>query len=203
MTNPLDDLGPLPEVHPRERLITTAEDEIRQAIGATLRKHKLTAAEAIQVINTSCSREVSRIAGNIVRKERKPKPIEVDPTPEGIAAAEKELAETNEAITKVRALFESPLWEDLQVAALNLNDATDDMNDQILALEKTLREQKYLPGSIPLQFGALFLWDGERLRLDDLRSRNPLSSQTRAIRIKLLGRIPDLVKTLTKAPAPV
>lgn len=73
------DLGPLPKVHPRERLVTAAQDDVRAAIVTACKKYELTTAEVLQVIAAVLAKEVQLIAGGAVRRERH---VE-NPTPEG------------------------------------------------------------------------------------------------------------------------
>jgi hypothetical protein len=65
-TDPLDHL---PKIHPRERLVTEAEQQLRTAI-IGLNKIGLTTGEFLQVITNVMSGEISSIAKYAIRNER-------------------------------------------------------------------------------------------------------------------------------------
>ena len=64
----MDDLGPLPKIHPRERLIDKAERKIDLVINEAIQE--LTTSEKIQVINHVLSRRISSIMKFCIRHER-------------------------------------------------------------------------------------------------------------------------------------
>ncbi len=63
-------LGPLPTMHPREKVVTEAENEISAAIHEAFKKHNLTTGEILRVVNSCLSREISMIAKYAIRHER-------------------------------------------------------------------------------------------------------------------------------------
>lgn len=62
-----DDLGPLPQVHPRHYLVTKAAGEFDTFVAAWWDRHGLTPSEALSIV----SREVTRSLETCVRSERK------------------------------------------------------------------------------------------------------------------------------------
>ena len=65
---PKDPLDDLPKIHPRERLVTEAENELRRAYIEAL--SKLSTAECIQVINNVAHSEIALIIRQAIRMER-------------------------------------------------------------------------------------------------------------------------------------
>lgn len=63
-------LDDLPRIHPREQPCRDAELEISQFISATIKKHELTTAEQLRVVNTVCSDHIGHIAKFSIRHER-------------------------------------------------------------------------------------------------------------------------------------
>ena len=72
MTKPtIDDMGPLPRIHRREKLITEAENNLRAAIQASgIRKMELTTAEYLQVLARIMHDEISGTLKSAIRQER-------------------------------------------------------------------------------------------------------------------------------------
>jgi hypothetical protein len=63
-------LGPLPRIHEREKPVREAECELRQAILDVEKKHDLTEAELLRVVNGVCSETIGSIAKYHIRFER-------------------------------------------------------------------------------------------------------------------------------------
>lgn len=59
-----------PHIHPREKPCTEARLDIETAIEAIVKKHELTEAEKIRVINAACSCQIGHIAKYAIRHER-------------------------------------------------------------------------------------------------------------------------------------
>lgn len=101
-----------------------------------------------------------------------------------ISDEEKELEETQAAASKVRALLDDKeKWDDLEVHALELSDATDDLNDAVRRVEAVMRESRVRPGWVPIPLvptnDHALLWDGKNLIYDDGKNRTALLSSSR------------------------
>lgn len=66
------DLGPLPEIHPREQPTAAAERDLAAAIDAILTKHGLTTGEALRVVSGACQGWIAGLARRAIRAERHP-----------------------------------------------------------------------------------------------------------------------------------
>ena len=60
----------LPEKHPREAVVRAAEHELSSLVAELVRKHGLTAAETLRVVNSSLCQEVGFIARRLMVRER-------------------------------------------------------------------------------------------------------------------------------------
>jgi hypothetical protein len=74
--------------------------------------------------------------------------------------------------------------EELQVLALELNDATDDLNDAIRRTEAGAREAGLPPASLPVDGGTL-AWNGRILTWNG----NPLLNASRDVRCEASGHL--------------
>lgn len=63
-------LGPLPRIHPRERIVTEARLELMNAINDIRKKYELTTGEHMQVVNSELSSVFGSIAKYSIREER-------------------------------------------------------------------------------------------------------------------------------------
>ena len=69
MTSENEGLGPLPQIHPRERLVDEAEQQLRMSL-ISLHKLGLTTGEFLQVVSNVLGGEVRSIARYAIRVER-------------------------------------------------------------------------------------------------------------------------------------
>lgn len=60
----------LPRVHPRFYVCQEAQMDVDRAIANTIKKHGLTTAEQLNVINGACSSWIGTIAKSAIRHER-------------------------------------------------------------------------------------------------------------------------------------
>jgi hypothetical protein len=67
----VDELGPLPTIHPREELVRKAEAQLREAISGVY-KLELTTGELLRAVNNVLSGEIAAIAKHSIRHERHP-----------------------------------------------------------------------------------------------------------------------------------
>jgi len=94
-------------------------------------------------------------------------------------------AREREAIAKIQALLDDKeLWFEMEVAALELNDKLDDLNDSIRNLQAAMVERGIRPGWIPNNEGAL-LWNGKEFLVEEPGKR-PLRwlDASKGIRLK-------------------
>jgi hypothetical protein len=64
-------MGPFPQIHPRERIVTEAEQQLRMSI-IGLHKLGLTTGEFLQVVTNVMTNEIRMIARHAIRAERHP-----------------------------------------------------------------------------------------------------------------------------------
>lgn len=79
--------------------------------------------------------------------------------------------------------------EDLRVAAIELNDARDDLTDVIKRLRDRFRQEGILPGWVPMGEGEALAWNGR----DFILTRgNPVLSASIQKRMEASDLIPSL-----------
>ncbi len=61
---------PTMRIHPRDILVRHAENELREALADLVKKHALTEAEALRVVNAALSDWVAGVAKYAIRGER-------------------------------------------------------------------------------------------------------------------------------------
>ena len=67
-----DSFGPLPRLHPRERIVRKAENDLRSAVIDIVHKAELTTGESLQVVNGALSGWIAGVAKHAIREERHP-----------------------------------------------------------------------------------------------------------------------------------
>lgn len=60
----------LPEMHPREKNVLEAQDEIRKAIRTAISTHSLSTGEVLRVVASCLTEEIGAIATYAIRRER-------------------------------------------------------------------------------------------------------------------------------------
>lgn len=107
--------------------------------------------------------------------------------------------EDEAAIQVVRDLLaDKELWFRLDVAALELQDALDDMNDAIRNLEEVFRLHKYRPGWVPIDDQAALIWTGDILMYDSGKSITPLLSTNKKLRFRSMAFMVPLYEELSR-----
>lgn len=104
-----------------------------------------------------------------------------------------EMAQIESAIGTVdKLLNDKQVWEDAQVAGLELSDAIDDLNDSLLDCEEVMRQRRIRPGWVPMtgrkrgretSQSCALVWDGGILLFDDGERALPLLKASKEIRL--------------------
>ena len=84
------------------------------------------------------------------------------------------------------------ITEDTKVLALELSDATDDLNDAIDRLVTTLRKTSARPGQVTVGESDTLIWDGTDLIYATSKQRDPLRNVSREKRVAAAGRMDAL-----------
>lgn len=112
---------------------------------------------------------------------------------------QEELRRTQAATAKVEGLLANKaLWEDLQVKALELSDATDDLNDVFTKAVESLRALRIRPGWVPLSDGRAVIWDGKELLYDNGKESMRVLNTGRRVRLEAAAVMPLLAAELMR-----
>jgi hypothetical protein len=65
-----DDFGPLPRLHPRERIVNKARAKLSETVSEVVKD--LTEGEALSVVNEELHRFIGGVAKYVIRDERHP-----------------------------------------------------------------------------------------------------------------------------------
>jgi hypothetical protein len=109
-----------------------------------------------------------------------------------------DVAETLDAATKIKNILDDvKLWEDLKVAALDLNDASDDFSEKLRKVEEVLRSMRTRPAWVALDKpNHALLWTGWCLEYDDGENPfHPLLGASRAKRVLAAQYLPSLLRS--------
>lgn len=90
--------------------------------------------------------------------------------------------------------------EDAEVLALELSDATDDLNDAIDRVVTALRKGSFRPGQVSVNESDTLIWDGTDLIYATSKQRDPLRNVSRekriaaSLRMNALGDVIGVVR---------
>lgn len=106
------------------------------------------------------------------------------------------IARLKEAITVGELALTKLKHEDLQVAAVDLDDATEDMNDAIRAAQKAFRDHEIPSARVYLDADRALVWNGAEFLIETNRAGariRSLLSCSRKDRVDGCGKIPELL----------
>lgn len=119
--------------------------------------------------------------------------------PQTVEEMEAEIERTKQAIETIQRLMANKaLWEDLQVSAWELNDAIEDLNDEIKRTEAIFRDLKLRPGWVHVGDLAVLSWNGQNIIFEREGSSGNLTSAAKAVRMLSVDFLPDLYEELTR-----
>lgn len=104
------------------------------------------------------------------------------------------LADLRRAVAAVNAVNKLLRSEDVQVIALELSDACDDLNDGLRSIQKLLTDNVVPPGWVRMQDGRILAWNGRELTLYARGKINPILSSSITLRAEACRLIEALYR---------